>query len=251
LIANADNLGLGIALNQGVRRVAELGFGWVLLFDQDSVPAPEMSARMIETLHHHPVQEQVAIIGVSYEEADNPRRHQVLRPHPLCPLFFQKATVGSRDLLSVSMVITSGSLLRMADFAALGPFDEGFFIDYIDTDFCLRCRRRGRLIAISAKARMLHSLGHREVRRWRGVVFYPLNHSALRHYYIARNRVQMWLRYGWRFPHWWLFDITFGVMNVLRVLIAERQRQEKLLAMIQGTWHGLRGRSGAHFAAKH
>lgn len=245
VIANADNLGLGVALNQGLRRVAEMGFSWVLLFDQDSIPALDMAACMLATLRYHPLQERVAIVGVSYGEAGNSRRHQVLRPHPLFPLLFQKARVGSRDLLSVTMAITSGSLLRISDFFSVGPFDEGFFIDYIDTDFCLRCRRHGRLIAISAEARMEHTLGSREARRWFGMAVYPLNHSALRHYYIARNRMRMWRRYGWRYPHWWLFDITFGVMNVVRVLIAERQRREKFAAMIQGTWDGVLGRFGA------
>jgi len=245
IVSNSANLGVGAALNQGVRCIAERGLAWALLFDQDSEPLADMSRQMLETLHRHPLAMKVSIIGISYHDPKTGVRHQVLRPHPRFSFFFQKASVQTIDLHSVTMAITSGSLLRVSDFFILGPFDEGFFIDYIDTDFCLRCRRHGRLIAISAAARMEHSLGSREVCRRLGMAVYPLNHPALRHYYIARNRIRMWRRYGWRYPHWWLFDVTFGVMNVVRVLVAERQRRGKLAAMVQGTWDGLLGRSGA------
>jgi len=38
----------------------------------------------------------------------------------------------------VTMLVTSGSMIELATWQALGGFDEGLFIDYIDTDYCLR-----------------------------------------------------------------------------------------------------------------
>lgn len=244
LIKNADNLGLGAALNQGVRRLAGLGFRWALLFDQDSLPATDMSERMIEALQRHAEPTRVAVIGPRFEDVSTGRPHRVLMQHPRCPGLFRKVEIGREDIPDVSMVITSGSLVRVADFETLGGFDEKFFIDYIDTDFCLRCRKLGRLIAVSATARLDHSLGDREKRRWLGIEIEPTNHSPLRHYYIARNRIPMIARHAWREPHWFWFDCAAAGLWIFRVLAAEGQKGRKLLAMVLGTWDGLLGRSG-------
>jgi rhamnosyltransferase len=225
--------------------MAGRGLHWVLLFDQDSEPAPDMSERLIETLQRHPAPGRVAIVGPIFRDPTTGRRHRVLRQQPRWPWFFQKVSVAADDLPAVSMVITSGSLLRVADFDEVGPFDEGFFIDYVDTDFCLRCRRHGRLIAVSAAARLDHSMGRRETRRWFGFKVQPTNHSALRHYYIARNRLPMIRRHAWREPHWFFFECAAAMLWVFRVLAAEDHKPKKIQAMLLGTWDGLKGRRGA------
>ena len=244
LIGNPANLGLAAALNQGVRRMAGRGLHWVLLFDQDSAPAPDMSECLIATLQRHPASERVAVVGPVFQDLNTGRRHRVLRQHPRWPWLFQKVSNATNDLPAVSMVITSGALLRVTAFDEVGPFDEAFFIDYVDTDFCLRCRQHGRLIAVSAAARLDHQLGRREQRRFLGHTFYPTNHPPLRHYYLARNRVLMLRRYGRRFPHWTLFDLAAAGLWLFRVLAFEQAKAIKLKAMALGTWDGLRGRSG-------
>jgi rhamnosyltransferase len=244
LIANPANLGLGAALNQGVRRMAEHEVRWVLLFDQDSEPAPDMSERMIETLQRHPARARVAVIGPNFRDPNTGRRHRILRQHPRWPWFFQKVGNTVDDLLAVSMVVTSGSLLQVAAFSEVGPFDEALFIDYVDTDFCLRCRAAGRLIAVSAAARLDHQLGRREQRKFLGLAFYPTNHPPIRHYYIARNRVPMLRRHGLRFPHWMFFDLAAAGLWLFRVLAFEQAKGTKLKAMLRGTVDGLRGQCG-------
>lgn len=244
LLANPENLGLGIALNQGVRRLAERGFLWALMFDQDSEPSAAMSERMLDTLRNHSEGGRVAIVGANFREAATGRRHRILRRHPRMPGFFQKIAPGTDDMAGVSMVITSGSMVRVADFDALGQFDEGFFIDYVDTDFCLRCVERGRLVAVSAAAQFDHEFGQRTRRRWCGMELQPTNHSALRHYYIARNRISMWRRHAWRLPHWAVFDLATAGLWLFRVLAAEDDKWKKIRAMTLGTWDGLLGRTG-------
>ena len=245
LIANPENRGVGVALNQGVARLAELGFEWGLLFDQDSDPLPGMSDRMVESLQRHPQSSRVAVVGAAFQERATGRRHRVLRRHPRFPLFFQKIEPVEEDLPEVSCVITSGSLVRVAAVEAVGRFDEAFFIDYIDTDFCLRCRQHGRLTMVSAAAHFTHEFGERDRRRWCGIELQPTHHSALRHYYMARNRVPMWRRHAGTAPHWALYDFCFAVYNGFRVLAFESNRWRKLKAMVLGTWDGLHGRGGA------
>lgn len=244
LIANAENRGLGIALNQGVRRLAEQECEWALLFDQDSMPAADMRERMIESWQRHPARDRVCLVAANFCEPTTGRWHRFLRRHPHLPGFFQKITPVDKDLPEVSSVITSGSLVRIADSMVFGGFDEGFFIDYVDTDFCLRCLEHGRLIAVSAAAQFEHALGERRARRWCGIKMMPTNHSALRHYYIARNRISMWRRHAWRLPHWALADLATAVVWSARVVTVESGKRAKLCAIGMGTWDGLRGQHG-------
>jgi rhamnosyltransferase len=245
IIANPSNVGVATALNQGMRRAGERGFSWVLAFDQDSSPEPGFCEALWQTLLAHPDSARVAVVGANIcETVEGGRKHRWLCPHPWLPGAFAKVPLRGHDLLSVTMAITSGSLLRTADFAAVGPFADEFFIDYVDTDYCLRCREGGRLIAVSHVARLAHSFGARDERRWLGLAFTPTNHTALRHYYIARNRIAMIRRHAFRQFHWFLFDLANAWLLLVRALAVEDRKADKFRAMLLGTWDGLLGRLG-------
>lgn len=141
-------------------------------------------------------------------------------------------------------MITSGTLTSISDWKALGGFDEGLFVDYVDFDFALRVRSAGLEIVVSEKAVLHHSLGSKREVSCFGYRFHPTFHSPVRHYYMARNRLLLWRRYGFRQPHWWIFDAYSAVRNLVRVLLVEDRRKEKLLAFIRGVGDGLRGRTG-------
>lgn len=244
LITNPENLGVGRALNQGVMQLKKLGFEWVLFFDQDSEPLEDMSRRMIESLHQHPHSSRVAVVGAVFQERTTGRRHRFLRTHPQFPFIFQKVEPVEKDLPEVTFVITSGSLVRVAAVEDVGNLDEAMFVDYVDTDFCLRCRRHGWHVMVSSAAHFVHEFGQRDSHRWWGIEIQPTHHSALRHYFIARNRITMWRRHAVAVPHWALFDLCFSAYNGFRVLAFESHRWRKLKAMILGTWDGLCGRKG-------
>ncbi len=245
VIANETNLGVAAALNQGMRWAAGEGYSWVLVFDQDSEPRPGFSEALWATLEAHPERDRVAVVGANIcETVEGGREYRWLCPHPWLPGAFAKTRLRGRDLPSVTMAITSGSLVRVADFLAVGPFAEEFFIDYVDTDYCLRCRRTGRLIAVSFAARLLHAFGARDRRRRWGHEFAPTNHAPLRHYYLARNRVPMIRRHALREVHWFVYDLAVAALLLGRVLAVEDRKGPKLRAMLLGTWDGLRGRLG-------
>jgi rhamnosyltransferase len=193
----------------------------------------------------HLSEPRAAVVGPRIVESSlGGREYHWLRPHPWCRWWFQRVPCRGADLIDVSMVMTSGSLIELACWRAFGGFDERLFIDYVDTDFCLRCRTAGRLIAVSAAARLDHQLGRREQRKFLGLAFYPTNHPPIRHYYIARNRVLMLRRHGLQFPHWMFFDLAAAGLWLFRVLAFEQAKRTKLKAMLRGTWDGLRGQGG-------
>jgi rhamnosyltransferase len=241
-VANPENRGLATALNQGMEWCERAGCEWAITFDQDSTPLPGFAAAALATARAAIAPERVAVVGARTSDEGTGREDRWLRP---AWYGFRRLPCDREDLVDVTFVITSGALTRVSAWRALGGFDDGLFIDYIDHDFCLRARRRGWRTMVSAHARLQHNLGARRNVVVAGRKMCPTFHSATRHYYIARNRVLMWWRHAWRCPHWWLFDAIFGGLNVVRVLLTEDRRGEKLRAMVCGTWHGLLGRRGA------
>lgn len=236
-----ENRGVAAALNVGARRALELGCQWMVTFDQDSLPGRGMMAALWECHQRHVL---AAVIGPVIQEKGRSQPYRWVRPHPLCAGWFQRAECGSRDLASVTEVITSGSLVDLAAWSAIGGFDEELFIDYVDVDFCLKVLRAKRTVAVAAAARLHHKLGSRAEGRFLGVDHRPMHHPPFRHYYIARNRVRVWRRHALAIPHWAVFDFCFACYNAFRVFAFERNKWAKAKAMVLGTWDGIRGRFG-------
>ncbi len=242
-VANVENIGLAAALNQGVSRLRDRGCAWALLFDQDSEPPRSLGQRLARDVADHPGNARIAAIGPNFRDAATGRSHRFLRADDRVRWLFSK-TPMTDSVLPVTMVITSGSLVRIAAWEAVGRFDEGLFIDYVDTDFCLKARAEGWTILATPSACLQHRLGNREVRRLLGWEATPTHHSPLRHYYIARNRVPLLRRHGRREVHWVLFEVCAAALWVFRVVAFERAKLKKLRAMLVGTWDGLCGHNG-------
>ena len=242
ILKNNENCGLAIALNQGMEWCEQAGCEWVVTLDQDSMPLPGMVAALLATARTAESPDRVAIVGARTYDEKTGRESRWLRS---AWYGFGLEYSRGEDITGVTYVITSGALTRVSVWRKLDGFDDGLFIDYIDHDFCLRARFCGWLVGVSGHAMLLHSIGSRvKTHTVLGNVF-PMCHSASRHYYMMRNRVLMWKRHGWRYPHWWLFDTCFGVMNLVRVMLAEDRRGQKLRAVCSGLWDGLLGRTGA------
>ena len=242
LLALGENRGVAAALNLGAAWALRHDCTWVVTFDQDSQPDPGLVAGLWAAHLRHPT---AAIVGPCIQE-QGPDDHDYrwVRRHPHWPGFFQRVKCTGADLPEVTLLVTSGSMIELAAWTALGGFAEDMFIDYVDIDYSLRVVRAGRTIAIAAAARLQHKLGARQAGRLLGRDFRPTHHAAFRHYYIARNRVTVWRRHARAVPHWALFDLGFASFNSLRVLLFEEQRRAKLKALILGTWDGLLGRGG-------
>lgn len=242
LIRQEKNIGLAAALNVGAARAAELGCTWVVTFDQDSRPDPGTVAAMWET---HIAVPEAALIGPRiHEENSNVAKYCWICRQAKWPFVFRRERCSGVDLPDVMMTITSGSMMEIETWSRLRGFDEALFIDYIDTDYCLRVIRSGRRVAVSSRAMLQHRMGARQRRVIMGLAFRPTHHAAFRHYYIARNRVRLWRRHAAALPHWAMFDLCFAGYNGFRVLAFESERGKKLKAMALGTWDGIRGRFG-------
>ena len=126
LVCNLENLGVATALNIGVRRAIALGFTWALLLDQDTEVDHDMVERLVGTHASCPDADRIAIVGSRFRDTKGQSSEPI--------------RLDARGDLweEVESVITSGSLLSLRAYSAIAPFRDEFFIDYVDTEFCLR-----------------------------------------------------------------------------------------------------------------
>lgn len=230
IIHSGTNLGVGAALNVAVQRAIQLGFSWVATFDQDSLASPVFIAEMLRAYTEYPGRENVALIAPQYREK-------------ISGLFHQEPTRNVQErILTTSMM--SGNLVRTDVIAEVGYYNEDFFIDYIDHEFCLRLARRGFRVLECPRAVLQHNLGRISQKKLMGITLTTTNHSPLRRYYNARNRIFVYRSYVRAVPGWVARDVKSFLVETAKILLIEQDRGAKLRSVARGVWHGLIGVRG-------
>ncbi len=228
-ILNGENLGVGAALNRGLTWALEQGYLWALTLDQDTEVLPDLVDALSRV--HAACPGPVGILGCNYYDANT-------------GLLFDPSKRDGPGYQLAKVVITSGSLLLLSVFKAVGPFREEFFIDSIDHEYCFRLQARGYAVLFSFKPGMVHSLGTQKVHRffWKRPI--TSNHPPFRHYYITRNRLVLAREYAATQTAWLSQDGLNACKAVLFVLLYEDQKVSKLKATALGALHAMTGRMG-------
>ncbi|MFA9407129.1 MAG: glycosyltransferase family 2 protein [Anaerolineales bacterium] len=242
LLLNENNLGVAAGLNQGIRFVEDRGYAWVLMLDQDSKPALDMVEELCQGYARLINPDETAILAPRIIDASTGREAPFLTR--AWGIFFRRVPCSPVVIDDITTAITSGALLRVAAFIDLDGYREDFFIDYVDTEFCLRLQVIGWRIAAICSASLHHRLGNRTRRKIGPILVFPTHHPPLRWYTIGRNRIQMLKTYAVRFPHWLTYEIVASAFITLRMLLTEKERIAKLRMLLRGTRDSLRGRMG-------
>lgn len=233
---NAENLGVARALNIGIRRARRLGYEWVLLFDQDSVVDPGMVDELISAHASFPEPARLAVLGAGFRDVHKPGA--------------ELSDSLETPWEEVESVITSGSLLSLATMDRIGPFREEFFIDYVDSEYCLRARARGYRVAKTRKSLMAHAIGASTRHAILGIGKWTSNHSADRRYFMARNDTVMLKEYGrFRWGTWAFKSFERRVRTCKRIVLYEDRKLSKIGAVARGWWDGVRGNLGPRHRA--
>lgn len=236
-----ENHGIGAAQNRGIQLARESGVDCVLLMDQDSLPHSDMVVELKEVLASAP---DAAGVGPLYQD---PRREAVspfvrldgfrIRRMP-CP---EKAAAVAVDFL-----ISSGSLIRLEAFERVGLLREDLFIDYVDTEWCMRARAHGYSLLGVSGARMEHALGESPIRAGAHVL---ARHAPVRKYYQMRNSLllsrEAFIPWQFRFA-----EVLRALVRSAGCVILARPRAEYARMVMRGVWDGARGRGGRHASSR-
>ena len=203
---NLTNIGIASALNKGCLCAIEDGFKWVMTMDQDSTfPELEMTKFVNEFEAKLKDHSDIAIVAP---------RSSDLQPHGL-----------------VEKVITSGNIVNLHAYKQVGGFDDELFIDEVDHDFCFKLMQANYKIFLLSNVRMAHSLGNSKIHNFIfNYKFHVMHHSAVRKYYIVRNRLVVRKRH----PVYTRKYVKDNIHLLIGIILFESNKFEKIIYVTRG-----------------
>lgn len=235
LLRLGENQGIAAAQNIGIQWARDRGAGFVLLMDQDSVPAPDMVEKLLSALSEHP---SPAAAGPRYMDARQDNPPPFIRVHGL--RLERCACATEKSVVPVDYLIASGCLIPMSVLDKVGGMRDDLFIDYVDIEWGLRARHHGLQSYGVCPAHMQHSLGDHPIKFFGKSI--PL-HSPLRHYYHFRNAVLLykepWVPLNWKLVDGWRLCLKYIFYSLFA-----KPRLSHWRMMTLGVWHGLVGKVG-------
>lgn len=236
-LGSGVNVGLGRAYNEAALLARMHGCDRLMLFDQDSSPERGMVPRLAAAFD-----EAGRRFGAVAAVGPRPVRPEASSGAPDKVAFIRRAArCAPSDLEEVAFVISSGSLIDLAAFAAIGPFREDFFIDAIDIEWGFRARARGFCCVMALREAMPHRLGGGSIALpWVNVRL--IRQPPARLFTFARNQAAML-----RLPHvpgWWKARATVSLALRLALGCALPGRWPEASAIVRGIFAGLRRQLG-------
>lgn len=208
-----QNSGVAAGFNAGIKKAIDDGFHYVVLFDQDSFPEKGMVPKLLNV--HETQGGHTGIIG--------PKLRDQKTGH-----FFDKETgTCTRDL-----IISSGSFFSANLVHEIGFFDEFYFIDYVDHEYCLRARAAGKINYIVNDATLQHQFGNPVAKRFMGHLITVSNYPPLRHFYMMRNRIFLLRKYG--AGKWFWTDLFHLLKMWVKIGFFEQDKFKKFLSAVKG-----------------
>jgi len=233
IIHPGRNIGVAAAINRGIGILIEAGCRHALLLDQDSQAEPGMVRSLFTELERLEAGgHRTAAIGPRIRDQDT----GAIAPFIRFALPFNKRLANGQGSVKCDFLITSGCLVNLAHWAAIGPMRESWFIDNIDLEWCFRARRRGFEIRGCLDSALDHRIG--EHRRLAGLI--PFRHHApSRLYTMMRNRVFL---YRSNAPRAWIIQDSLRAIGKLALFSLIQPRWQNLTQMLRGLRDGWRTR---------
>lgn len=221
VIFNEENLGIATALNIGVREALKQGFNWILTMDQDSKASKDMVEKMFEVYNNIDEKERKSILSIFPNFVD--KRIQSIE---------ENSVMNTYEYVDAD--ITSGNLVKAEVFDKVGFFDDSLFIDLVDTDFCMRLNEKNIKMIKVRDAILYHSLGESQSVKSIFGKFNTSNHSALRRYYMTRNRFYIWEKYKDLNSFTLNRDKKLFKKEFIKIILGEKDKVNKIKMVFKG-----------------
>lgn len=176
LFKSPKNVGVGGAHYFACQMAEEKNFDFVLFLDQDSQLSVNFITDMISGFYRlkrlHPA---LCAIGPTWMDPE------LARPLTRWLKDRVRALLKAPNLKHV--LISSGMLISVASLKDIGYPKKEYFIDLVDTEWCLRALYKNYQILMLPDVKMLHRIG--EVKKLSSFVFQY--EKPIRYYYSLRN----------------------------------------------------------------
>ena len=235
LISLKKNMGIAYAQNIGIKYSLKINTKYISFFDQDSLVEDGFISKMINAIE----------LNGFEVVAPAPKDNYTLEPLEALKLnnfgLRKKVNCDKVDKpYSVDVVISSGTTMISEVFDKVGMYDERFFIDHVDTEWCLRCKKNGIKIFIIPDINMFHCIGM--TRKKIGPYTIQV-HSPIRCYYQLRNSIFL-LRFAHIPKIFAFYEIFAQIFNRLLLLMVINSKKNYVIFYLQGIIDGIFGNVG-------
>jgi rhamnosyltransferase len=221
------NLGIGAAMNIGVRAALAVGATYILTLDDDTEASPGAVAELARCFEEHQAQ-HVGIVWAHWiGETDSPQ-----------------ASYGRRDTpRTVDRIPSSGCMIRREVFESVGMFREDYFLDCTDYEYCARITGAGWRVFTCPTATVFHRPGDVTRRQFFGRTVVVSNYPAERLFLLCRNGFVLYL-WEQRSARHFREHCRSTAARFVKSLLYEREKGRKSSAIIRGSLEGLLGHLG-------
>lgn len=235
VICLKNNLGIATAQNKGVEFAIQNGADYILFFDQDS----SIPDGYIEDLYndYQYLTKQSTKVGAIGPRFIDERYNFYYKTISVNKYGFRKKYDVSNIVkpLPSTLLISSGSLISVSTLKDVGYMRDHYFIDYVDTEWCLRAEAKGYTNFVSSSAVMKHTIGD-DVLQFK--LFNVPVHSAFRRYFRVRNAFFMM-----REPHVPLIlslrEIIFNFIHQMILICFQDNKLDYMKSYIKGLKDGI------------
>ncbi|MGB5118797.1 MAG: glycosyltransferase [Providencia rettgeri] len=224
VIKNNSNLGIAASLNVGFEKAIELKADFVLTLDDDSGLSTAYVDILMSFLIDNSNKKTVAC--------------GVIENEPFLKVEKNSINTPKRNL------ITSGCIYPVSVISDIGFFNEDFFIDLVDFEFCTRLRRSGYSLFEIPEAKMTHTIGSSFVIVFLGIDVIIYNHNPFRLYYQIRNVYLYIYKYLLKDPIYCAYLLLNVLKTLLKIIFFESNKLTRLKFYFKGTIHGLKNTGG-------
>ena len=227
-INNHGNQGIAYALNIGASKAIKDGANWLLTMDQDSRFKDNGLEILIDWILHN----DTSKIGI-------------ISP---CHLTLDKIDTYKKEdkVVDRLTVMTSGNLLNLEAYQRVGKFEEKYFIDYVDHEYCLRLQANNYKIKVHKGSLLIHELGNISYKKFLGKRITYTNHNYIRRYYITRNRLDVIRKYFFRYPTFSVKEIKSMISDWMKIILFEQDKLRKQKSILLGIFDFMRNKYGKY-----
>lgn len=229
------NKGIATAQNEGIRFAKERGADIIIFFDQDSI----ISEPLVQALVSPIICGETKMTAPIFYDQKKGFFYKIVR----ISKFGRIERFGHDQLLNkfeTNSVISSGHTVLSSVFDIVGLFEDNFFIDYVDTEWCLRASSFGFKTLICSQAVMQHSIGDNVIDL--KLLRVPV-HSPYRRYYRIRNSFML-LKKAHIPKLLAIREVLFSVLHQLILITFCQKKKEYFKYLKLAIADGLNGKKG-------
>ncbi|WP_019502760.1 glycosyltransferase family 2 protein [Pseudanabaena sp. PCC 6802] len=247
-----ENIGIASGIHIGVKWAINKGYDFLWTFDQDSEPLQDALEKLI--FYYEKLSCQGLSIGIIAPRVIDVKSNLEIRGMifekyqfiPAAAPHMNPQEAYHEDFYECDIVITSGSLISLANAKNVELPRQELFIDAVDWSYCMNFRDKGYAIVVVTEAILRHYLGtYQSNKRFINTQIPIYTYSPLRYYYTCRNHTFIETRLSLQQRYLYmsiLFRVRTLVRKVIKIVFFEDDLKFlKIWACMRGTYDGFLG----------